>query len=140
HTGREKVFLNQQIATETGNTEKKHRFKINNFGINLNKPLSNFEKYDTISENRKIRIFSNFYLPISIETTTYKEYIHEDVTFTEQEAIDIAVQKIMESLLEQIENEENILNKQINTYGGQGYIEVEVIIEVLESIGIKQKI
>lgn len=51
-----------------------------------------------------------------------------------------ATKKIEEELKEQIKNKENIVNKQVNVYGNQGYIEVEVIYEVLENIGFKEKI
>lgn len=36
--------------------------------------------------------------------------------------------------------EDKIVNKQINTYPGEGYVEVEVTYEVLENIGTKEKI
>ena len=34
----------------------------------------------------------------------------------------------------------NIVNEQVNTYANDGYIEIEVIYEVLETIGVEQKI
>ena len=43
-------------------------------------------------------------------------------------------------LEEQIENKENISNIYINTVESEEYIEVEVIYEVLESIGTKEKL
>ena len=52
----------------------------------------------------------------------------------------IATEKLEKELEQQIEHKENIVNKQVNTYGNQGYIEVEVIYEVLENIGNKEKI
>lgn|GEM_PF-5005346 len=50
------------------------------------------------------------------------------------------MERIIQALLEKISDEESVVNKQINTYGGPGFVEVEVIMEVLESIGKKQKI
>ena len=54
------------------------------------KTLSNFQKYDTINENKKIMLFSNFYLPIEIIKTTNYEY--EMLKKIEQ--LDAALQKI----------------------------------------------
>ena len=48
--------------------------------------------------------------------------------------------KIEEELKTQIPDEKNIINKQINTNTGEGYIEIEVIYEVLETIGVEDKI
>ena len=140
YTKKEKVFLNQKIPTETGDTEKKYSIILGELKINLTKPLSKFKNYDTMNENKKLMLFSNFYLPIEIVKITNKEYEYVDVTYTEEEIVAITVEKIEEELKNEIKNEENIVNKQINTYGGNGCVEVEVIYEVLEHIGQKQKI
>ena len=60
------VKLNEKKIEKTGNTEKKYALNINNFRINLYKKLSNFEKYDTIYTAKKIKIFSNFYIPVEL--------------------------------------------------------------------------
>lgn len=52
----------------------------------------------------------------------------------------IATEKLEEELEKEIENKESIINKQVNVYKNEGYIEVEVIYEVLENIGNKEKI
>lgn len=140
YSKKEKVYLNQQIPTQTGGLEEKYSLVINNFKINLYKTLSKFENYDTISESKRLKLFSNFYLPIEIIKTTNKEYVMKDVTYTEEEVTKIWTAKIEEELKTQIEKTENIINKQINTYSNDGYIEIEVIYEVLETIGVEDKI
>lgn len=140
YSKKEKIYFNQQILTETGNTEEKYSLIINNFKINFYKTLSKFENYDTINESKRLKLFSNFYLPIEIVKTTNKEYIMEDVTYTELELIENSKQRIEEELRSQISNQENIINEQVNTYPNDGYIEIEIIYEVLETIGVEQKI
>jgi len=85
-------------------------------------------------------LFSNFYLPIEIYKTTNLEYKIEDVTYTEEELIQNTVNKIEQQLQQEIQNKDNIVDKQINTYKQEGYIEIEVIYEVLENIGVEEKI
>ena len=92
-----------------------------------------------MKENKKLMLFSNFYLPIELIKVTNKEYEYENITYTEEEITNIIVEKIEKELKSKIENEERIANKQINTYGGAGFVEIEIIYEVLESIGTKQK-
>ena len=140
YSKKEKIYLNQQVPTETGELEEKYSVVINNFKINFYKTLSNFENYDTICESKRLKLFSNFYLPIEIVKTTNKEYEIKDVTYTEEEVIEIWKAKIEDELKEQIENQDNIINEQVNTYANDGYIEIEVIYEVLETIGVEQKI
>lgn len=140
YSKKNKVPLNQQIHTHTGNTEEKHALRIKNFKINFYKTLSKFENYDTICESKKIKLFSNFYLPIEIIKTTNSEYILENVTYTEEELTKNTVKQIEEELKAQIENADNIVNEQVNTYTNDGYIEIEVIYEVLENVGTEEKI
>ena len=52
----------------------------------------------------------------------------------------ITSKEIEEELRKQIPDEKGIVNKQINTNKGDGYIEIEVIYEVLETIGVEDKI
>lgn len=140
YSKKEKVFLKQQIQVPTGATEEKYTLNINNFKINFYKTLSKFENYDTINENKKLKIFSNFYLPIEITKKTNYEYKYEEKTYTEEELTKITEEKIEKELEEEILQKENIINKQTNIYPNEDYIEVEVIYEVLENIGSKDKI
>lgn len=140
YTEKIKVPLKQTKKELTGNEENKYSVKINNFQINLSKRVSKFENYDTIEENKKIRLFSNFYLPIEIQKTTYKEYQNQEVSYTLEEAKQMAVEEAMQKLDEQVKDKNSILDKQVQENKTQEYVEVEVIYEVLENIGTKEKI
>lgn len=135
-----KVPLNQAVKSTTGNEETKYSLQIKKFKINFYKTLSKFKNYDTINESKKIMLFSNFYLPIEIIKTTNKEYDVKDVTYTEEELTNKTTLEIEKELEQEIEEKDNIINKQINTNKIEGYIEVEVIYEVLETIGVEDKI
>ena len=137
---KQKVELNQVISKENGNSENKYSVKINNFQINFYKTLSKFEKYDTIGETKKIKMFSDFYLPIEITKITNKELIEERLTYSKEEAKQIAVEKAKKLLDEKIEDKEKLVNTYINYNETEEYIEAQVIYEVLEEIGTKEKI
>ena len=85
-------------------------------------------------------LFSNFYLPIELIKTTNKEYVMEQVTYTEEELIEILTKRLKNELLQETPDKNNIVNINVNTNSGNGYVEVEVTCEVLEKIGIKQMI
>jgi len=140
YSKKDKFYFNQEINVPTGATEEKYSLNLNNFKINLYKTLSKFQNYDTINESKKLMLFSNFYLPIEIIKTTNYEYEKQRKTYTEEELTQIATKQLEEQLVQEIESKENILNKQVNVYKNEDYIEVEVIYEVLENIGIKEKI
>lgn len=140
HTKSKKIQYNTTERTETGNIENKYQIKINNFKINLSKRLSKFKIYDTIVEENKFKIFSDFYLPISLIKTTNKEVKEEQKNYEIEEAKNLGIQQLQDELENEIENKEKIVNKIINTYEKEDGIEVYVTYEVLEDIGTNEKI
>jgi len=140
YTQTEKISLKEVKNVKTNNEENKYSVKLNNFQINLYKTLSNFEKYDTIITNQKVKLFSDFYLPIEIIKTTNYELKEIEEKHTKEEAKNIAVQRAKEELDKQLENKESILNTYINYKEDENQIEAQVIYEVLEEIGTKEKI
>lgn len=140
YSAKEKMGLMGTKETETGKEKNNYGIKIHNFEINFPKGVPYFENYDTISESKKLKIFSNFYFPIEFTKTTYKELEKIEVTYTEEEAKSILTKKLEEELKEQIQDEEKIVNTQINTKLDGENVEVELIYEVLENIGTNEKI
>ena len=86
YTQKERVYLKETKKEDTGEAQNKYSVNINNFIINFNKRVSKFENYDTIEEAKKIKLFSNFYLPIELVKTTYKEYKVVEIAHTLEEA------------------------------------------------------
>ena len=136
----ETVNLKQEVKERTRETENKYGIRINNFEINFYKTLSKFKNYDTIVTDKKIMLFSNFYLPIEVIKTTNYETKIEEVEYSVEELKEITIEKLEKEIEDDIENKENILNKQVNFYEKQDSINVEVIYEVLENIGTEEKI
>lgn len=94
YSKKEKFYLTQEIQVPTGATEEKYTLNLNNFKINFYKTLSKFQNYDTINENKKLMLFSNFYLPVELIKTTNYEYQKETKTFTEEELTRNSYRKI----------------------------------------------
>ena len=139
YTTTEKIALKETKKIETGNIENKYSVKINNFQINLHKSLPNFQKYDTIEENKKLRLFSNFYLPLELVKYTYKEYEEVVVVHSFEEAKQMGIDRAAETLKENIEGKK-VLDKQVQVKAEAEYIEVQVTYEVEENIGMEEKI
>ena len=140
YTKSTKIQYNTTERIETGNIEKSYAIKFNNFKINFPKGVSKFEIYDTIDEERKFKVSSDFYLPISIITTINKEVKEEEKIYTMEEAKQLGVQQLEEQLEQEIEQKENIINKNITTQEKEDGLEVFVTYEVLENIGTNEKI
>lgn len=140
HTKNKKILYNATEKAETGNIENKYQIKINNFEINLSKRLSKFKIYDTIVLENKFKIFSDFYLPISLVKITNKEIKEEQKNYNVEQAKDLGIEQLQEELDNEIEDKSKVVNKIINTYEKEDGIEVYVTYEVLEDIGTNEKI
>lgn len=57
-----------------------------------------------------------------------------------EEAKTIGIKELQEELDKEIENKENIVNKNINTYEQEDGVDIYVTYEVLENIGTNEKI
>lgn len=125
---------------QTGNIENKYIIKINNFEINFSKKYSKFKIYDTIETDSKFKIFSNFYLPISLKKIEYKEKEEYTQKNSLEEAKNLGIEELQKKIEKQIPDKEKIVNKNINTYEKEDGVEVYVTYEVLENIGTNEKI
>ncbi len=136
------IFIPYQSTEtkETGQFENFYSIKFNNFEINLSKRVSKFKIYDTIETDKKIRLFSDFYLPISIRKITNKELVEEEKRYNLEEAKQLGIQQLQEELDEEIEDKTKIMNRYNNTYEKENGIEINVTYEVLEEIGTNEKI
>lgn len=140
YSKKEKMELEQVYLKKTGNEKKRYDIKINNFKINLYKTLPKFEKYDTINEDKKIKLFSDFYLPITLGISTYSELQEEKISLSKEEAKEILIKKLKSELSEEIEDKNSIKDILVNANEEKDSVEVEVIYEVLEKIGTEDKI
>ena len=107
YTKSKKIFYNTTQIQETGNVKNTYAIKINNFEINFLKKLSKFEIYDTIETEKKFKLFSDFYLPISIVKTTYKEQEKIQKQYELEEAKNIGIEELQKELEEEIKKYKN---------------------------------
>ncbi len=136
-----RIYLKTVEKVTTGEKETKYRIKINNFQINFYKTISKFKIYDTIEEEKKFKIFSNLYLPISVIKITNEELEKNSKQYTVEEATEKLTKQLEEQIEAEIENKENILDKKANIIeSNEQYVEISVTYEVIENIGMQEKI
>lgn len=137
----ERESLIQENDIKTGNQEKKIEIKLNKIKINFHKGLSKFKKYDTIIEKKKIRFFSNYYLPLEIIEINNFETKSETIEYTEEELINKIKEKLEKELNDElkIDNLDNISEElEIENKNGEVIVKLKYIL--LEKIGTKENI
>lgn len=133
----------QEEKIKTGKQEEKIEICINNFKINFNKGVSKFEKYDTITTNNKLKIFSDFYFPISVKKSINQEYEINQKQYSETELKD----KIINALEEELESEyeitkyeEKYKKREIYTNVENGEMTVKLVYEIQKEIMAKEEV
>ena len=135
-----KIPLKTTEKVTTGKKETKYKIKINNFQINFYKTLSKFKFYDTIEIEKKFKIFSNLYLPISFIKITNQEIKEIEKEYTVEEATEIGTRELEQEIELEIGEGKNIVGKNAKVAETEEYIEVSVTYEVIENIGMQEKI
>ena len=135
------VNFNDEIYEETGKKENKYEINFGKFKLKLYKKLSKFETYKTIDvAEKKLKIFKDFYLPISITKITNKEQRKINRSYTTKEAVDFGINTLSKQIEEEIENKENIKDKKASTEETQKSVIVTVTYKVTENIKKIKKI
>ena len=134
----EKIEKKEIKKEQTGKKENKYSIKFNNFKINLYKTLSKYEIYDTMYTSKKIKLFSNFYLPIEVIKYTNYELTQTEISYGKEEAKTEGTKRAEEKLNNLISGE--ISKKDVSITEHDTYYDVKVTYEVIEEIGTKEKI
>ena len=135
----EKIYKKETKKEKTGNLENKYAIKINNFKINFYKTLSKYENYDTMYTTKKVKLFSNFYLPIEITKYTNYEVNNTEIIYNEEQAKEEGTKRAQEKLNSLITNVDSA-EKQVSVTDMGSFYDVKVTYVVTESIGTKEKI
>jgi len=133
-----KIRKKETKKEQTGKTERKYSIKFNNFKINFYKTLSKYKNYDTMYTSKKLKLFSNFYLPIEIIKYTNTELLETDISYNKEDAKQEGVRRIEEKLNAIISGE--VQNKEEKIVEYDSYYEINLTYTVKENIGTKEKI
>lgn len=141
HTNKITVPYEKDLAYKTGKNEKKYKLEIGNYQINFINNSTKFEKYDTIVMSNKLKLFNKFELPIKLTELTYEELKIDTIKYTKAQAEKIAKEKVTASVQDIILNENiNVLNTTYKMFENVDGISVEIILECLENVGVKEAI
>lgn len=140
YTGKMSVPFQKTVVTKTGNVEKNHKINLGNYTINLSNTGTNFEKYDTMKEVKKLTLFGKFELPIEVETIIYEEFSTDEIKYTKEQAEILAKEKASNIAKQSIPLEAEIIDSEYKVFYADDEVIVRVTIECREKIGVKSEI
>ena len=128
----------QQIKEKTGNEENYVEIYINNFKIFFNKGVPKFEKCDTIRAYKKVKLFSNYYIPIEIVKITNFEIEEALKNFTELELTEKITKELQEELAENLNiSDFSNIRQEVTSRADETGVTVKVVYLLEEKIGTK---
>lgn len=141
YTNKVTVPFEKDLVNKTGIKEKKYNLEIGNYKINLINSGTKFEKYDTITVSNKLKVFNKFELPIKLTELTYEEVEIDTVKYTKAQAENIAKNEVISGLKKYIKNIEKMeFENDFIIKENEDGISVEITVECLEKVGVKEVI
>ena len=89
--------------------------------------------------DKKIKLFNNFYLPIEFRKSTNYEYKEVERQYTSEALKEKILTELEEQIKENLTDKE-IANKDVIIEEQNGAMKVRLIYEVLEKIGVEEKL
>lgn len=99
----------------TNEVKKGYCISIGLRKINLYKPRIQYTKYDIITNENKIHLSNNFYLPISVISSTYVEFTEIQQKYTNEQALEVAGLKL-ERYIKELEKQGVIIIDNMVTF------------------------
>lgn len=135
----EEMALNQIQYKLTGKSITKYNLNI------LNKNFSrqydvNFEEYNKFEEEKNLLSFGDYIFPIKIIKSKYEELVPVQKKLSVEEAKARCAERLIEKIKLKIPQGAVILNKKIDYYEEKDRVKAKITVEVMEEIGLKQKI
>lgn len=140
YTGKTAVPYHKTLVAKSGNTEKRYQINLGNYGINLLNSGTNFEKYDTISNVKKLTLFGKFEMPITVKEITYEEFISDDIFYSKEEALELAKEEALVLAKQEIPETAEMVNTEYKVFETEDEVIVRATVECLEQVGIEQGI
>ena len=118
--------------------EKNVEIYIHKFKIFFNKGVPNFQNCDTIRTYKKVKLFSNYYIPIEIVNVTNFETTKNFKCLTEQELTEKLTKELQKELNQELNiSDLNNVQQNVISVADTDGVTVKVMYEVEEKIGTK---
>lgn len=135
YTYKDEFPLSSYEKEYTGEVNKQYEVFLGEHGILLPLKKMTYQNFDTMTEKYPLKIGKSFYLPFSIEVTSYRSYESKRVTLTEEKAKEKAADKINYYLNQLIKEGKEISSKNFEISFHEDNCRIEGTISVIEPIG-----
>ena len=133
------VPFKEEKFSYTGNKDTYNGMILGNKKVFFGKVSTNYEEYDTIVKEKKIKVF-DIDLPVKACELMIYEKQTQNIERTYEEALEYGNDILETMLLEVVPQESQVVQKFNNTVTLEDGLKIELVYECLEQIGTKEKI
>ncbi len=123
----------------SGDNKSDYTFHFFSYEIKLFDAKVKYPLYDTVSDEKAPHIGESFYLPFGYKKNSYHEYQLVSEEYTEEEAIEIANERLNEYICKLQEKGVQILENNVKISVVDGKCQANGTIRTLENIGISKE-
>lgn len=133
--------LVRKVRVRTGAVEERLKIRIGEHTVNINPSRVPFQKYDKITQAKRLLGWRNIILPVELVIEKYYEVKEEKEELTLEQARQLALNRIEGRIMEVVPGHARIVDRKVKYYQqNSDRIRVEVLLEALEDIGMEEKI
>jgi similar to stage IV sporulation protein len=135
----EEIPLQQIEYKSTGKITKQYKLKLLNKEFSRKRSVS-FKDFNEYVNERNLISLGDYVFPVKLIEYRFEELMPELKTLTINEAKDRCMKRLNERIKLQLPEGAVILNRSINYFTDKKSVKAKISVEVLEDIGVKQKI
>ncbi len=135
----EEIPLQQIEYKLTGKIERQYKLKLLDKEFSRKRSVS-FKDFNEYVEERHPVSFGDYVFPIKLVEYRFEELVPELKTLVVNEAKERCAERLNARIKLQIPEDAVIMNRNINYYVDKKSVKAKISVEVLEDIGVKQKI
>ena len=129
----------QENTVKTGVSNKSTEIYIRKLKIFFNKGVTKFKNYDTIKTYKKVKLFSNYYMPFEMIEITNFETIKKEEKYTEQQLTEKITKELQEELNQELGIQDSSqVKSEITSQVEEDGVMVKLVYSVEEKIGTKE--
>lgn len=135
----EEIPLQQIEYKSTGKIVRQYKLKLINKEFSRKRSV-NFKDFNEYIKERNLISFGDYVFPVKLIEYRFEELVPELKTLMVNEAKERCMERLSARIKLQIPEGAVILNRNINYYIDKKSVKAKINVEVLEDIGVKQKI
>ena len=139
YIGKANIPYEKEIMVPTGKEKHLYQMKIGKYTINFSNNGTNFEKYDTITMEKTLKLFDYSVTGCKLIESHHIEMQNEIIHYSKEQAIALAKKEAILNLKSQILiDDSTLMDEDYTVLESEEGVQVQIVKECIEKAGVSQ--